>query len=295
MNIGIDIGGSHIAIGVVNDKNEIQLKEEHNWTESEKVNFTNSVENYCKKTIKTISEEKKFIIKKIGIAYPSQNIINGVIYEKNKEICLAENLSNYFKLPVYLKNDVKCSGICEKEIGNLKQYKNCFFMTLGTGIGGAYFYNNKLVTPSRYQGFEIGHMIIQIDGRKCRCGRNGCFEEYASMRVFRRDIENLLNIEKLTSDKMFKILENKQKENEIEQIIENYLYYLSIGISNIINIFEPDAICIGGSFSYYAPIFIEKLKQKVQNIFNKREIPDLIIAKYENDAGIIGASMLENN
>ena len=295
MNIGMDIGGSHIAIGVINEKNEMILKEEHNWTEEEKLSFKNSILQYCKTMIKKIIQKEKVQIDKIGIGYPSGNIIDGVIYLKNNPFHLAEILSNEFQIPVYLKNDVKCSASCEKKLGNLKDYSNCFFMTLGTGIGGAYFYQNELVTPSKYQGFEIGHMIIQAGGKKCRCGRKGCFEEYASMRTFRGEIEALLGIEKLTSDKMFQILESKQKEEEINQIIEEYVDYISIGISNIINIFEPDAICIGGSFTYYAPIFMEKLKTKVQNSFAGRTIPDLLIAKYENDAGIIGASMLESN
>ena len=234
-------------------------------------------------------------IEKIGIGYPNSNILNGIIYLDGKEINLAKVLTREFNVPVYLKNDVKCSAICEKTIGNLKDYNNCLFMTLGTGIGGAYFYKNELVVPNKYSGFEIGHMTIEINGRKCRCGKLGCFEEYASMRVFRREIEELFNIEKLTSYKMFEILESKEKHEEVNEVIQRYIEYLSLGICNLINIFEPDAICIGGSFAYYAPIFMDKLKEKVKNNFKNREIPALLIAKYENDAGIIGASMLESN
>ena len=204
-------------------------------------------------------------------------------------------LNKKFNVPVYLKNDVKCSGICEKKIGNLKQYENCIFMTLGTGIGGAYFYKDNLVTPNKYQGFEIGHMVIQINGKECKCGLNGCFQQYASMRVFRKEIEELFGIEELKSYKMFEIIESKEKEHEVNQIIDSYVSYLTIGVCNLINIFEPDAICIGGSFTYYAPIFMEKLKAKVRNNFKGRTIPDILIAKFENDAGIIGASMLESN
>ena len=103
------------------------------------------------------------------------------------------------------------------------------------------------------------------------------------------------NIEKLTSYKMFEILEKKEKQEEVNVIIEKYIDYLSIGLINIINIFEPDAICIGGSFTYYAPIFMGKLKQKIKENFKNREVPEMLTAKYENDAGIIGASMLDAN
>ena len=296
MKIGIDLGGSHIGVGIVNENNEIIIKKEHDWTTEEKENLDNNILDVCIQLIKQIIEENNISkIEKIGIGYPCKSIINGVVYKNENILDFTKILTNEFKVPTYLKNDVKCSAICEKTIGNLKQYDNCIFMALGTGIGGAYFYKNELVTPNTYQGFEIGHMIIEVDGRKCRCGKKGCFEEYCSMRVFRKEIEELFNIEKVNSYKMFEIIESKKRQKEVNEIIDNYLNYLSIGISNLINIFEPDAICIGGSFSYYAPIFMEKLKEKVQRNFENREIPELIIAKYANDAGIIGASMLESN
>lgn len=296
MKIGIDLGGSHIGIGVINENNEIIIKKEHDWTTDEKENLDNNILDVCIQLIKQIIEENNISkIEKIGIGYPCKSIINGVVYKNENVIDFPKILTNEFKVPTYLKNDVKCSAICEKTIGNLKNYNNCIFMTLGTGIGGAYFYKNELVTPNTYQGFEIGHMIIEVDGRKCRCGKKGCFEEYGAMRVFRKEIEELFNIEKVNSYKMFEIIESKEKQEEVDEIIDNYLNYLSIGISNLINIFEPDAICIGGSFTYYAPIFMDKLKEKVQRNFENREIPELLVAKYANDAGIIGASMLKSN
>ena len=295
MNVGIDVGGSHIAVGLLNSANEIIAKKEHDWTKEEIKELLSSTEKYCKKLIKEIIEENNVNIEKIGIGFPSDNIVNGIITKYGQTIDLPSILSKEFGVPIYLKNDVKCSAMCEKTLGNLKQYDNCIFMTLGTGIGGAYFYKNELVVPNKYAGLEIGHMIIQVNGKQCRCGRLGCFEEYASMRVFRKEIEELFNIQDLTSYKMFEIVESKEKQVEVEKIIDNYLNYLSIGLTNIINIFEPDAICIGGSFTYYASIFMDKLKHKIQENFKGREIPHILTAKYSNDAGIIGASMLTSN
>ena len=105
----------------------------------------------------------------------------------------------------------------------------------------------------------------------------------------------LFNLEKVDSFKTFEIIQSKEKQEEVEKIIENYTSYLAIGLTNIINIFEPDAICIGGSFTYYAPIFMNKLKQKIKENFKERDIPDIVTAKFENDAGIIGAAMLTSN
>lgn len=295
MNIGIDIGGSHIAIGLVNKNNEIILKEEHNWTRDEKLDYIKSVEKYTVELVERFIRKTEEKIEKIGIGFPAANIIDGVVTKYNQTLNLPKILSERFNIPTYLKNDVKCSAICEKTLGNLKEYDNCLFMTLGTGIGGAYFYKNELVTPNKYQGFEIGHMVIQANGNKCKCGRNGCFEEYASMRVFRDKIEKLFNIEKVTSNKMFEIIESKEKQEEVNNIIEEYIDDLSIGLTNLISVFEPDAISIGGSFDYYEEIFMNKLIKRIQSNFQNREIPDILIAKYKNDAGIIGASMLESN
>lgn len=295
MNIGIDLGGSHIAVGLVDEKNNIIIKQEHNWTEDEKSNLFNSVEKQSKKIIKEIIESTNIKIDKIGIGYPSANIINGVVTINGVSFNLPEKLSNEFNVPVYLKNDVKCSALCEKNIGNIKEYENCIFMTLGTGIGGAFFYKNKLVTPNKFPGFEIGHTVIEINGKECKCGRKGCFEQYASMRIFRGEIEKLFSIEKITSDKLLEFIAKKEKIEEINLITDKYLNYLCVGIVNLINIFEPDAICIGGSFAYYESIFMDKLKEKVKANFPNREIPKLLVAKYANDAGIIGASMLIGN
>lgn len=296
MNIGIDIGGGHIAVALVNSKKEIILKKEHNWSNKEKENIFESVQIYSKEMIKQIIKENKYRqIQKIGIGFPAANIIDGVITKYGRSIDLPKILSQEFNLPVYLKNDVKCSAICEKTIGNLKNYDNCLFMTLGTGIGGAYFYKNELVTPNIFQGFEIGHMIIEKDGRECNCGNKGCFEQYASMRVFRKELEELFQIEKMTSNLLFELIDKKEKIEEINKIIDKYLTYLSIGLTNLINIFEPDAICIGGSFSYYQSLFMDKLKEKLKCNFKNKSIPEILVAKYENDAGMIGASMLQSN
>lgn len=294
MNIGIDIGGSHIAVGLVNKNNQIILKKEHNWSKEEKIDLFKSVEEYAKKYIKEI-RDKNIEIEKIGIGFPAANIVNGVINKYGKKLDLPTMLNKEFNIPTFLKNDVKCSAICEKTVGSLKQYDNCLFITLGTGIGSAYFYKNELVVPNKYQGFEIGHMIIEKDGKKCNCGNKGCFEQYASMRVFREKIEKLFNIEKVTSYKVLEIIETKEKEKQVNEIIDEYIEYLSVGLTNVINIFEPDAISIGGSFAYYSPIFMDKLRIKIQRNFKYREIPDILIAEYENDAGIIGASMIKNN
>lgn len=296
MKIGIDLGGSHIGVALVNNQSEIIAQKEHDWNKQERENFFVAIEVYCREMIKQLLIENQVnSIEKIGIGFPSKNILNGIVYEKEKKFNLPSILENEFHVPTYLKNDVKCAALCEKKLGSLKKFSNCLFITLGTGIGGAYFYQNELVIPNTYQGLEVGHMIIEKNGKRCRCGRNGCFEEYASMRILREKIEREFEVKEITYEKVNELLENESTKEKMNAIIAQYIDNLAIGLSNLIFIFEPDAISIGGSFIYFSSILMEKLKLKLKEIFKNRKIPDIVIAEYGNNAGMIGASMLENN
>ena len=298
MRIGIDIGGSHIGLGLVNKKNEIVDKIDHVWITEEKKDVFETmkratvvyIEEICSRNNINVNE-----IENVGIGFPYRKIKKGIIYLENEEINLPQIIKNKYNIPVFLKNDVKCSSLCEKKIGNIKEFNNALFLTLGTGIGGAYYYNDELMTPNTYQGMEIGHMIIEVNGKKCRCGKNGCFEEYASMRAFRNKIREIYNIEDVNSSITLDLYHKKEKEEEMNKAIEEYIMYLSTGLTNLISILEPDAICIGGSFVHYEEIFMDKLKNSFREKLNGRELPEVLLAKYGNDAGIIGASMLTEN
>ena len=138
-------------------------------------------------------------IEYIGIAFPA-SLRNGKIgMSINTNLNgseLRQELEQYFKIPVYIMNDAKCAAICEKEYGVLKPFTNAVFLTIGTGIGGAAFYDDKLLKMSKNDLFKIGHISINKDGPICKCGRKGCFENYASMRTFKTIIKKEYNIEK---------------------------------------------------------------------------------------------------
>lgn len=143
-------------------------------------------------------------------------------------------------------------------------------------------------------------MTIDINGEQCKCGKKGCFELYGSMKSFKRKFKEKLELSQYTHGEqildLLKYDKALEKHDErIKQVIEEYTEALAIGISNLVNIFEPEAIGIGGSFSYFEEFLLEKLKEKILNgnlLFNARN--DIIIksALLKNDAGIIGASML---
>ena len=300
MKIGIDLGGSHIAIGVIDNKGKIIEKVEKRITKSEKSNIKKVIEEYIiEKTLNFLQEYK---ITEMGIAVPgtvkNQIIVKSVnLGLKNYEII--KNLQEKIQLPIKIKNDAKCAALAENMYGALKSYDRTIFLTLGTGIGGATILHNKLLNTGELPGCEFGHMLIEKNGNLCRCGKKGCWETYASMKAFKDNLREILNLDEKNSGKelldiLRKMDKNHPKYMQTHKLIEQYIEYLSIGISNLINIFEPEAIGIGGSFVFYEDIFLEKLKTKLLQdnlLFNERKEINIQTAILNNDAGMIGATL----
>lgn len=294
MKIGIDLGGSHISIGVVDNKSFIVEKIEKMLMSEEKKDIKSFIEDYIVKNIKELVE--KYKITEIGIAVPGTIRGEKIIKSVNlgvENYNLVGNLKKEIDLPIKIRNDAKCAAIAESKIGALKNYKRSLFLTLGTGIGGAVVINEELLDAGDLPGCEFGHMIIQKDGIKCNCGKNGCFEKYASMKALKTNLRNALGLdEKTKGEELLDIIRKNPQDKKINRIIDDFIEYLSIGISNLVNIFEPEAIGIGGSFVYFSDILLERLKENIQNkqyLFNKREKIIIIPAALGNDAGIIGS------
>ena len=295
MKIGIDIGGSHISIGVVNNKGQIEDKIQMRITKTEKRNIKKVITEFIINNVNEIT--KKYNILEIGIALPGMSKDGVIISSGNlkiKNYPLAEKLQEKIKMPIYMKNDAKAAAMAEKEYGCLQGYDYSIFLTLGTGIGGAAFVQNKLLKGVRAPGYEFGHMVIKTNGLLCTCGREGCFERYASMKAFKTNLRNVLNLDETTrGDELLELIRKNNPQNNnyqlIEDTIEDFIKNLSIGIQNLIQIFEPEIIGLGGSFVYFEDIFLPRLKKKI----NRK---DIIIkcATLGNDAGIIGAT-LDNN
>ena len=300
MKIGIDLGGSHIAIGIVDHKGKILEKTEKRITTAEKNNTKNIIEEYIIEKVEGFINQYK--ISEIGMAIPG-TVKEGVVLKsvnlglKNYEI--VKKLQEKIKLPIKIRNDAKCAAIAENVYGSLKTYDRSIFLTLGTGIGGAVIINNQLLNTGDLPGCEFGHLVIEKNGRVCKCGKKGCWEKYASMKAFKDNLREILNVGEKTSGKeLLDIVRKNDKNNpnymQINKLIEQYIEYLSIGISNLVNIFEPEAIGIGGSFVFYEEIFLEKLKKRIVEenlLFNKREKIVIQTAILNNDGGIIGATL----
>lgn len=294
VKIGIDIGGSHIAIGVIDDRGYIVEKTEKRLLSKDKKDIKTAIENYIIKNVKELSE--KYKIKEIGISVPGTIKGTEIVKSVNlgvKNYNIVENIQKEINIPIKIINDAKSAAIAENKIGALKEYKRSVFLTLGTGIGGAVIINNELLDTGDVSGCEFGHMIIQKDGIKCNCGKNGCFEKYASMKALKTNLRTALGLDENTRGQELLDMIRKNTDNDvINKIVEEYIEYLSIGISNLINIFEPEAISIGGSFVYFADVLLEKLKNNIQKkkyLFNNRTELIIVPAALGNDAGMIGA------
>ncbi len=292
MKIGIDLGGSHIGIALINENNVIVEKNEMDIEKRE--NIENEILAVIDYYINKFKQSNQ--IELIGIASPGN--------PNNKDLCISNivnlgikkldlsNIYHKYNIPIKLKNDSKSAGLAEFKYGSLKKYKDAVFLCLGTGIGSAVFLNGNLLQANKYVGFELGHIIIERNGEQCNCGKKGCFETYCAMKRFKEKAKKILNITNITSEELLEEIKKNKNNEEIAKLIDEYINNLIIGLSNVIDIFEPEAISFGGSFVYFKDLFYEKLVKEMHKrryTFNKDDVPEIVLAELQNDAGMIGA------
>lgn len=300
MKIGIDIGGSHICIGIIEENDIIETRYTDIKNEKNKKLF---IYEYCKNIINELLSKRQInskYIEKIGISCPGivkDNIAYDLPNLGIDKLDIAKELKKSFNTEVFVNNDANCAAYAEKVVGGMKQYSDFIFLCLGTGIGGAVINGGKLIIPKRSSGFEFGHIITHMNGEKCNCGNKGCFERYASMRKFKENVKKYLNIDnELEGEELSKKIYEAYTKGKITHIVDEYINELIFGISNLINIFDPEAICIGGGFVYYKDILLEELIKKLNEktyIKSKTEsIPKIKLAKLGNEAGVIGSVLI---
>ncbi len=299
MKIGIDLGGSHIGIGLI-EQNNLKAVVDKFFTQEDRKNIETAILNNIDELINKILEENELSIKdieKIGVASPG-TVTNGHIISWNlglKDFNLQTKLIEKYNLPVKIRNDGKCAALAEKKYGAMKNYDDCVFINIGTGIGGAAFIDGKLLEPKRFSGFEFGHITLVKDGLECTCGKKGCFERYASIKALKNRITNTLEIDGTDISGQYLREELMVKyHDEVQDDINEFIDYLRIGVCNLIDIFEPEIICFGGSFSYYEghPVLNKLIEEinKPESTFNKTSVK-IVTAELKNDAGIIGATI----
>ena len=300
MKIGVDLGGSHVGIGLVDGDKIIDIKDKI-FTRQDRVNIENTIVESIKVFVNELLVENNLKIEDIeciGIASPG-TISHGEIVKAGnlsiRNFKLVDRLKEYFSIPIHMRNDGKCAALAEKVFGSMKEYDDCVFINIGTGIGGAAFIDGKLLEPKRYSGFEFGHMVVNKGGRQCSCGKKGCFETYASIKSLKNKVSETLDMDSDISGQYLREELLIKDHPGVQEDLEVFLDYLTVGVCNLIDIFEPEVICFGGSFSYYEgnPI-LDRLIAKIsepKNRFNEGEPPKIVTATYKNDAGIIGATL----
>jgi len=310
--IGIDLGGTNIAFGLVSEDgiliNKFSIPTRATRTDLQ------IVDDMAVNSLKLITDNKlkESDIISIGIGSPGTPDVNEgiLIYSCNLPFIntnIRKLFLKYTKIPVFLDNDANCAALGENTSGGAKEYKHSITMTIGTGIGGGIIIDGKIYGGFNFAGGELGHHVIVVDGESCNCGRRGCFEAYSSATAIIRDtkkaaikypnsaINSLCNgdLDQINAKTAFDA--KKLGDPVGTEIVDTFIKYLGEGISNMINIFQPEIILIGGGVSKQGNYLLDPLRKFVlANTYNREGVARTKIeqAKLGNDAGIIGAAML---
>ncbi len=315
--IGVDLGGTNIAVGIVDENSKI-VKKASVPTKPER--GADAVVADMAAVAKNLLLELNIPLSEVasaGVATPgTADTDRGVVVYANNipfsSYPLADRLSSLLGgIPTYIENDANAAAKAEAFAGVAKGAQYSVMITLGTGLGGGVIIDGKVYAGFNYAGAELGHIVIEKDGRQCSCGRKGCWEAYSSA-------TGLVNITKdrvkeaLAAGKTTKIMDivggdlNKisaktafqamKADDEVgAQIVDEYISYLACGIVNIINIFQPNVLSIGGGVCHEGDYLMKPLLEKVfGETYSREGTPrtQIKIAELGNDAGIIGAAVL---
>lgn len=310
--LGIDLGGTNIVAGVVDENYKIIA------TGEMKTNCPRPAEEIVDDmaaAARTAIEKAGLKIEDIecmGVGTPGAiDPVNGVVCYANNlgfyDVHMAEMLKERLGVDFYIENDANAAAYGEYIAGAGKGTKNFIAITLGTGVGGGVIIDGKIYSGSYYAGAELGHTVINMDGEICSCGRQGCWEAYASATALIRQTKQAMirypksvmwelcggDINKVNGRTAFDAM---RKDDEVgKKIVDRYIQYIGIGVSNCINIFQPEVLCIGGGISKEGDTLINPLKAFVEGENYARNISkatEIKAAALGNDAGIIGAAYL---
>lgn len=311
MYLGVDLGGTNIAVGVVNDAGDIIHKDsvptgaDRDYTEIFK-----DVAQLCIKVVKDAGLSMDDI-KSIGVGSPGTcDSENGVVVYANNlhfhNTPVRKEIQKYIDKPVYIENDANVAALAEYyKIG--KPMKCFVAITLGTGVGGGVIIDGKIYSGPNGAAGELGHTVIVTDGEQCSCGRKGCWEAYASatalIRQTRREIANNTKsamfdmtdgcLDKVSGKTAF--VAAKQGDESGLKVVNYYIKHVAVGIANMINIFQPELLVIGGGICKEGDYLLDPIKKFcLDETYGLNDISrtEIAIAQLGNDAGIIGAAFL---
>ena len=311
MYIGIDLGGTNIAAAIVNDEGKILIsKSVKTQAQRPSDEIVKDMANLCL----TLIEEGNFQksdIKSIGIGTPGTvDSANGtIIYACSlpfDNLNIVKEMQKYIDVPVYVDNDANCAALGEFAYEHNKNMKCFVAITLGTGVGSGVIIDGKIFSGCNGSAVEFGHVVSVIGGKQCTCGRKGCIEQYASANALiaqtkeaiEKDHNTLMyemidgDIEKVSGKTAFAAA--KKGDALAKQVVDQYITYVGECLVNLINIFQPEVIKIGGGISKEGDFLINPLKEYVEKEVYCLQVyrTEIKTASLGNDAGIIGAAFL---
>lgn len=306
VNIGIDIGGTGIKCGCV-DENGAILSKVCAPTQNIAETIIHCAARLCREAAAACSIELSDI-GCIGVGCPGLvDAKNGIVIKAGnikafENLMLSQLLEEELKTPVYLQNDVYCALTAEAVLGAAAQCNSCAMITIGTGIGGGAFLNRR----DFYAGdmiSELGHHVIVVGGRPCSCGNKGCFEAYSSCAALIAQMEERLEekgsdsalysrCDHLTAEDVFEAV--KSGDLDAVEVIRAYIAHLTAALQNIDLLLKPEVIVIGGGLSAQGDVLLELIHENInaQDHILVNKAMKLKISNYKNNAGIVGASLL---
>ena len=311
MYIGVDLGGTNIAVGIVDEQGNI--KHEKSCITRVGKEPQEIVEDMAALILNTLEEFNMELkeIKAIGIGIPGLADKDGcVIYCVNlgwKNVQLRDLLQKKLHKPIYIDNDATVAALAEYESGSMKNCKSGVMITLGTGIGAGIILNGDVYSGFNGVGSELGHVVVGQNFYNCNCGRNGCLETFASStaiikytkKLIEEMKENTTIIEKAGGDINninAKIVFDCAKEGDkiANLAVDRLVKYLGIGIFNIVNFIDPEVIALGGGVAGAGQYLLDMVINEVMpnRLFNELPMSRIVLAELGNKAGIIGAAMI---
>ena len=309
---GVDLGGTNIAVGIINDKYEIIGRAKL------KTNIPRPAEEIfadIAKAIELAAQDANISIDEIesaGIGTPgSVNKKTGYIEYANNlyfnKVPAVDMLKKLLPLDFYLENDANCAALGEAMAGAGVGKKSFVAITLGTGVGSGIIEDGKILTGCNDAGGELGHTVIKFDGEECNCGRVGCWERYASATALARQTRKAMEEHK--ESKMWEMagsLENvggrtafdaMRAGDEVgKAVVDQYIKYVAIGTVNVINALQPEMICFGGGICNEGETLLAPLRKYIDEFRYSRYSDtqtEICRAVLGNDAGIIGAALVK--
>ncbi len=309
--IGIDLGGTNIVAGVVDEQYQILQKADGKTdlprpAEAIVADMAQISLQAVKKAGMTMND-----IEAVGVGCPgSCNLDTGVVeYSCNldfHELPLKDMLEKMLEKPVSIENDANAAALGETVAGAAKGAKSAICITLGTGVGGGIILDGKIYDGFNFAGAELGHMVIVENGEPCGCGRRGCWEAYASATGLIRETRKAM--QKHPDSLMTELAREYGKvsgrtafqamyrgDSAAKEVVDTYIDHLACGLVNIINIFQPEVICLGGGICHEGETLLRPLRAYIERErYSKHSLRQtrLCIASLGNDAGIIGAAAL---